>query len=87
MLLDPLTSAVLYPDEIYQMVDEMLIAQEKWLPQYKDEIEKAKERLKKNYKEPNKKISKNTFIKRRSVEELEKDESSMSRFNKSAHNN
>lgn len=87
MLLDPLTSAVLYPDEIYQMVDEMLIAQEKWLPQYKDEIVKAKERLKKYYKEPNKKISKNTFIKRRSFEELEKDESSMSRFNKSAHNN
>ncbi len=87
MLLDPLVSAVLYPDEIYQMVDEMLVAQEKWLAQYKEEIEKAKQRLKENYKEPNKKISTNTFIKRRSVEELEKDESSMFRFNKSAHNN
>jgi len=87
MLLDPLTSAVLYPNEIYQMVDEMLVSQEKWLPQYKEEIKAAKIRLKENYEEPNKKISTNTFIKRRSVEELEKDDSSMSRFNKSAHNN
>ena len=28
------------------MVDEMLIAGEAWLPQYKDEIVKAKERMK-----------------------------------------
>jgi len=41
-LLDPLTGAVCNPAEVWQMVDEMLIAQEKWLPQYKDAIEKAK---------------------------------------------
>lgn len=47
-LMDPLTGAVCTPDEIINMVDEMLIAGEKWLPQYVDEIKKAKERLKNN---------------------------------------
>lgn len=46
MLMDPLTGAVCTPQEIYHMVDEMLIAGEAWLPQYKDEIAKAKERMK-----------------------------------------
>lgn len=41
-LMDPLTGAVCNPPEIWQMVDEMLVAQEQWLPQYKDEIELAK---------------------------------------------
>ena len=42
-MMDPLTGAVCYPDEISQMIDEMLIAQEQWLPQYAEAIEKAKE--------------------------------------------
>ncbi len=46
MLMDPLTGAVCNPAEIFQMVDEMLIAGEPWLPQYKDEISKAKKRMK-----------------------------------------
>jgi len=41
-LLDPLTGAVCNPPEVWQMVDEMLIAQEKWLPQYKEAIKEAK---------------------------------------------
>jgi len=45
MLMDPLTGAVCTPPEIMQMTDEMLIIQEKWLPQYKDEIERAKKRM------------------------------------------
>ncbi|GHU35247.1 alpha-glucosidase/alpha-galactosidase [Clostridia bacterium] len=45
MMLDPLTGAVCTPPEIEQMVDEMLVAAEEWLPQYKDEIAKAKVRL------------------------------------------
>lgn len=45
MLMDPLTGAVCTPAEIYQMVDEMLVAGEQWLPQYKEEIVRAKERL------------------------------------------
>ena len=45
-MMDPLTGAVCDPNEISQMVDEMLIAQAKWLPQYRKEIPKAKKRLK-----------------------------------------
>ena len=41
--MDPLTGAVCNPPEIWQMVDEMLIAQEEWLPQYTGAIEAAKE--------------------------------------------
>lgn len=44
MMMDPLVGAVCNTDEIWQMTDEMLIAQEQWLPQYADEIAKAKER-------------------------------------------
>ena len=42
-LMDPLTGAVCNPPEVWQMIDEMLIAQEKWLPQYADGIRLAKE--------------------------------------------
>ena len=45
MLHDPLTAAVLNPPEIWKMTDEMLVAQAKWLPQYKHEIPKARKRL------------------------------------------
>ncbi|MCL2708694.1 MAG: alpha-glucosidase/alpha-galactosidase [Defluviitaleaceae bacterium] len=44
MLLDPLTGAVLNPPEVWQLTDEMLIAQEKWLPQYAEAIKAAKAR-------------------------------------------
>lgn len=44
MMMDPLVGAVCNTPEICQMVDEMLIAQAKWLPQYKDAIAQAKER-------------------------------------------
>ena len=40
MMLDPLNGAVLNTQEISDMTDEMLIAQKKWLPQYKDIIDK-----------------------------------------------
>ena len=45
MLHDPLTAAVCNPPEIWQMVDEMLVAQAQWLPQYKREVGKAQKRL------------------------------------------
>lgn len=44
MMMDPLVGAVCNPPEIWQMVDDMLIAQEKWLPQYGEAIAEAKER-------------------------------------------
>jgi alpha-galactosidase len=45
MLHDPLTAAICNPEEIWQMTDEMLVAQAQWLPQYADEIPKAQARL------------------------------------------
>lgn len=44
-MMDPLVGAVCDPPEIWQMVDEMLVAQAQWLPQYKKEIPKAQKRL------------------------------------------
>ena len=41
-MMDPLVGAVCNTEEIWQMVDEMLIAQEQWLPQYADAIADAK---------------------------------------------
>jgi alpha-galactosidase len=46
MLMDPLTGAVCTPPEIWQMVDDMLIAGEQWLPQYGKAIAEAKARQK-----------------------------------------
>ena len=45
-MMDLLTGAVCDPNEISQMVDEMLVAQKRWLPQYASEIPKARKRLK-----------------------------------------
>jgi len=45
MLHDPLVAAVCDPEEIWQMTDEMLVAQAKWLPQYSASIPAARERL------------------------------------------
>ena len=44
-MMDPLTGAVCDPNAIWQMVDEMLIAEAEWLPQYAEEIEAAKVRM------------------------------------------
>lgn len=45
MMMDPLVGAVCNPPEIWQLVDDMLVAQEQWLPQYGKAIAEAKERL------------------------------------------
>jgi len=45
MMLDPLVGAVCSPPEISQMTDEMLIAQEKWLPQYRAVMPEVKRRF------------------------------------------
>lgn len=45
MLMDPLVGAVCNPEEVWQMVDEMLVAQAQWLPQYANEIAGAQDRL------------------------------------------
>jgi len=45
VLHDPLVGAICSPEEVWQMVDEMLVAQAAWLPQYENAIPAAKERL------------------------------------------
>jgi alpha-galactosidase len=45
VLHDPLTGAVCDPEAVWQMVDEMLVAQARWLPQYRDAIPAARRRL------------------------------------------
>ncbi|WP_316863312.1 alpha-glucosidase/alpha-galactosidase [uncultured Cohaesibacter sp.] len=42
---DPLVGAICTPEEVWQMVDEMLVAQAQWLPQYAHAIPAAKDRL------------------------------------------
>ena len=42
---DPLVGAVCNPEEVWQMVDELLVAQAEWLPQYADSIAAAQYRL------------------------------------------
>ena len=46
MMMDPLTGAVCTPPEIWQMADEMLAAQSRWLPQYCNAVQRARRRLK-----------------------------------------
>jgi alpha-galactosidase len=45
VLNDPLVGAICTPDEVWQMVDELLVAQALWLPQYAGAIDAAKTRL------------------------------------------
>jgi alpha-galactosidase len=45
MMHDPLVGAVCNTPEIWQMTDEMLVAQARWLPQYATEVPAAKKRL------------------------------------------
>jgi alpha-galactosidase len=47
MLHDPLTGAVCNPEEVWQLTDDMLVAQAEWLPNYAGEIDKANNRLQK----------------------------------------
>ena len=45
MLHDPLVGAVCNPEEVWQMTDEMIVAQARWLPQYQEEVPRARKRL------------------------------------------
>ncbi len=45
MLHDPLVGAVCNPEEVWQMTDELLVAQAQWLPNYAHEIDAARARL------------------------------------------
>ncbi len=72
MLMDPLTGAVCLPAEICQMVDEMLIAGEVWLPQYSAVIAQAKERQKDGPAIPHKDY-RGIRVHEKTVEEMKQD--------------
>lgn len=71
-MMDPLTGAVCDPREISQMVDEMLIAQARWLPQYRKEIPKARKRLRSEKRLGTRKWKGAARIKTKSVAEMRK---------------
>ena len=73
MMMDPLVGAVCNPPEIWQMVDEMLVAQEKWLPQYKKAIEEAKVRMNSGNLIPVKENKGAARLHVKTVEEMAKD--------------
>jgi len=68
---DPLTAAVCNTEEIWQMVDEMLVAQRKWLPQYKHAQTGARKRLRESKPLGTKKY-KGSRIKTKTVAEMKK---------------
>ncbi|MCL4219637.1 MAG: alpha-glucosidase/alpha-galactosidase, partial [Candidatus Hydrogenedentes bacterium] len=72
MLHDPLVAACCNPPEIWQMVDEMLVAQADWLPQYVREVRLAKRRLAREKQLGTKKGTGAARLKVQSVKELRK---------------
>jgi alpha-galactosidase len=71
-MMDPLVGAVCTPPEIWQMVDDMLIAQGQWLPQYKDSINQAKKRQQNEKRLPTKVFKGAARLKTKSIEEMKK---------------
>jgi alpha-galactosidase len=78
-LMDPLVSAVCSPPEIWQMVDDMLIAQSKWLPQYNKAIPSARKRLTAEKPLGTKKTRGAARLKTKSISEMRKDRAVTSR--------
>lgn len=83
-LLDPLTGAVCDTDEVWQMVDEMLIAQKKWLPQYSAAVADAEKRRRAGELAgtliPPKPYTGTTRLKTRTIEELSENAEEMRRM-------
>ncbi|MGN7942063.1 alpha-glucosidase/alpha-galactosidase [Virgibacillus sp. 6R] len=73
MMMDPLVGAVCNPKEIWQMVDELLVGLEEWLPQYTEAIAEAKVRLNSGELLPTKDYRGAARLKVKTVEEMEKD--------------
>ncbi|WP_100406082.1 alpha-glucosidase/alpha-galactosidase [Bacillus solitudinis] len=70
-MMDPLVGAVCNPPEIWQMVDEMLVAGEKWLPQFQMAISEAKVRLASGNLIPVKEYNGAARIKTKTIEEMQ----------------
>jgi len=73
MMMDPLTGAVLNPPEIWQLVDEMLVAGGRWLPQYGDAIAGAKKGLAGGTVAPAEGYRGAARVRPKSVEEMERE--------------
>lgn len=78
-MMDPLVGAVCNPKEIWQMVDEMLVAGEKWLPQYADAIAAAKKRLAEGPLLPTRDYKGAARLKVKTVEEMKQDREAANR--------
>jgi alpha-galactosidase len=78
--MDPLTGAVLNPPEIWQLVDDMLIAGERWLPQYKRAIAEAKRRAKGGKRLPTREFKGAARLAAKSVEEMARDRETSTRL-------
>ncbi|MEW9701514.1 alpha-glucosidase/alpha-galactosidase [Paenibacillus sp. SI8] len=72
-MMDPLVGAVCNPKEIWQMVDEMLVAGAAWLPQYGAAIEEAKQRLAAGNLLPTRDYAGAARLKVKTVEEMQQD--------------
>ncbi|MCK0472013.1 alpha-glucosidase/alpha-galactosidase [Halalkalibacter sp. APA_J-10(15)] len=70
-MMDPLVGAVCNPPEIWQLVDEMLVAQEKWLPQYVEAIELAKVRMSSEELIPTRHYKGAARLKTKSIKEMQ----------------
>lgn len=77
MLHDPLTAAVCNPEEVWQMADEMLVAQKRWLPQYHAAARAAALSLKNHQRKGTRARLKKTRgaarVKTRSIREMARD--------------
>ncbi len=80
MLHDPLVGAVCNPPEVWQMTNELLVAQAQWLPQYADEIQKARKRLAAEKPLGTKTTRGAARLKVRSVAELRRDRAEAARL-------
>lgn len=72
-MMDPLVGAVCNPKEIWQMVDEMLVAGEAWLLQYTEAIAAAKKRLASDNLIPTQEYAGAARLKVKSVAEMQED--------------
>ena len=70
MLLDPLTGAVCNPPEVWQLVDDLLVGQEQWLPQYGAAIAAAKHRIETEPRLPTREWNGAARLQERDVESL-----------------
>lgn len=77
-MMDPLVGAVCNPKEIWNMVDEMLVAHEPWLPQYTEAIQLAKKRLASKVEPKREILTGAARLKVRNIDEIRKDREAQS---------